>query len=497
MIDAYTRPNVLPYRIRSPLPHELGYCIVVDNFLSASECRAYVAQAESTGFGSASLDYPPSYRNNDRLVIDDKPLAEKLYARLRSTAASPCKAGAWGVDEEWRLDSVNTRLRFCRYTSNQQFNIHQDGVHHRSPDCRSMLTFMIYLNDGSEFSGGDTVFFANGPSTAPDANPIVARLRPKMGSLILFDHGIWHAGETVTSGTKYIMRSDVLFRRADAADLQESAHRGYVWTLAKLDDRHFASGGRDCRIRLWNDSGVCTGELAGHTQSVFGLTRIDHKHLASVSRDRTLRLWNLETKQCLRTTVAHDAAVLTVAALGNRRLATGAADHKINVWNMAGEKLARLPAHTGWVWKIVRLTDSLMASASEDGTVKVWSTETFEMVACLEAPHALRTVAASADGATLATGDITGRLRVWTNLLGRPSLAAETAAHDGAIRCVHFIDAETIATGGEDCRLRIWRGRPLRVCYEARHENFVTDFLAIDSNRGVSCSYDGKIGLVR
>ncbi len=56
-----------------------------------------------------------------------------------------------------------------------------------------MLTFMIYLNDGSDFSGGDTASYANGPSAAPDANPAVARLRPKMGSLILFDHSIWHA----------------------------------------------------------------------------------------------------------------------------------------------------------------------------------------------------------------------------------------------------------------------------------------------------------------
>jgi hypothetical protein len=502
VIDAYTRPNVLPYRIRSPLPSGLGYCIVVDNFLSASECRAYIAQAESKGFGSASLDYPPSYRNNDRLVIDDVALAERLYGRLRSVAASPCNASVWTDAEEWRLDSVNTRLRFCRYTSNQQFNIHQDGIHHRSPDWRSMLTFMIYLNDGSEFSGGDTVFFANGPSTAPETNPVVARLRPKMGSLILFDHGIWHAGETVTSGTKYIMRSDVLFRRVDAplrapTDLAEPAHRGYVWTLARLDDRHFASGGRDCRIRLWDDTGMCTGELAGHTQSVLGLACLDDKHLASVSRDRTLRLWNLETRQCLRTTVAHDAAVLTVAAIGNGRLATGAADHKIKVWNMAGEELATIPAHTGWVWKIVRLTDSLMASASEDGSVKVWSTETFDMVACLEAPHALRTVAASPDGTTLATGDVTGRLRVWKDLLGQPTIEAETTAHDGAIRCVHFIDAGTITTGGEDCRLKIWRDRPLRVCYETLHENFVTDFHAIDSYRSVSCSYDGKICTTR
>jgi WD40 repeat protein len=363
-----------------------------------------------------------------------------------------------------------------------------------------MLTFMIYLNDGSEFSGGDTLFFANGPRASPDANPVVARVRPKMGSLILFDHGIWHAGETVTSGTKYIMRSDVLFRRVDSAisvpsDVTGLAHRGYVWTLAGLDDQRFASGGRDCRIRLWDGAGVCTGELAGHTQSVLGLARIDDEHLASVSRDRTLRIWNLKARQCISAVTAHDAAVLTVAAIGDGRLATGAADHKIKVWNVAGEELAAIRAHTGWVWKVVRLTDSLMASASEDGSVQVRSTETFDMVASLEGTHALRTVAASPDGITLATGDVTGRLRVWKNVLEWPGVEAEFPAHDSAIRCVHFIDNGTIATGSEDCRLKIWRDWPLRLCYEAQHENFVTDFHAFDQRRGVSCSYDGKISL--
>lgn len=116
------------------------------------------------------------------------------------------------------------------------------------------------------------------------------------------------------------------------------------------------------------------------------------------------------------------------------------------------DSLATIPAHAGWLWKIVRLTDSLMASASEDGSVKVWSTESFDRVACLQSPHALRTV-----------------------------------------RCERFIDAATVATGSEDCRLKIWRARPWRVCYQTQHENYVTDFHAIDPYRGASCSYDGRI----
>ena len=182
-----------------------------------------------------------------------------------------------------------------------------------------------------------------------------------------------------------------------------------------------------------------------------------------------------------------------MAAIGNGRLATGAADHKIKIWSTTGQELATISAHTGWVWKVVRLTDSLLASSSEDGSVKVWSTETFELLACLDGPHALRTVAASPDGTTIATGDVTGQLRIWNDLLGRPSLRAEVRAHDSAVRCVHFIDAATIATGGEDCRLKIWQDGPWRVRYETRHENFVTDFQAIDPHRGASCSYDGNI----
>jgi WD40 repeat protein/predicted 2-oxoglutarate/Fe(II)-dependent dioxygenase YbiX len=498
VLDAYIRSNVPPYRVRRPLPSALGACIVVDNFLSGAECRAYIAQAESIGFRSASPDYPPSYRNNDRLVLDDAALAGKLFDRLQSIAPGPDSFPVDGHAQNWRLDSVNARLRFCRYTQGQRFNIHQDGVHHRSPDLRSMLTFMIYLNDGSDFSGGDTLFFASGPLTRPDANPVVARVRPKMGSLILFDHGIWHAGETVTAGTKYIMRSDVLFRRVTSAsrapsDVTTPTHRGYVWSLAGLDHKHFASAGRDCRIRLWDRVGTCTGELAGHTQSVLGLACIDDEHLASVSRDRTLRIWNLKSRQCISAVRAHDAAVLTVAALGAGRIATGAADHKIKLWNVSGKELAAIEAHTDWVWKVVRVTDSLIASASEDGSVKVWSTETLEMVARLEGTHELRTVAAAPNGNRLATGDVTGRLRVWTNVLERPRIEAEFLAHEAAIRCVHFIDSGTIATGGEDCRLKIWGDWPLRVRYQAQHSNFVTDFDAFDQRHGVSCSYDGKI----
>src|SRR5439155_24876476 len=133
----------------------------------------------------------------------------------------------------------------------------------------------------------------------------------------VFDHALWHAGDTVTAGIKHIMRSDLMYRLAgtSAEPAKESfanAHQGYVWCLAALGEEHVASGGRDTRIRVWNRAGDAVAVLAGHERSVLGLAEYRPGRLASVSRDRSLRLWDLHTSTCMRTIVAHDAAILAL-----------------------------------------------------------------------------------------------------------------------------------------------------------------------------------------
>lgn len=241
--------------IEYPVTPGLGYCAVVPGFLTPRECRELITLAERKGFRSPSADYPPTYRNNDRLVYDDESLAKQLFQRLGAIAPRSMPAPDDVGCGSWRLDSVNERLRFCRYTADQQFKIHQDGVHHRASNRRSFLTFIVYLTDGEDFVGGDTEFFADGPGATPDGSDqpeVVARVRPKMGTLILFEHRLWHAGEKVVSGAKYILRSDVLYRNDDAPSLQTSRHRGYIWTLSRQGPDSFVSGGRDCSVRVWN-----------------------------------------------------------------------------------------------------------------------------------------------------------------------------------------------------------------------------------------------------
>ena len=76
----------------------------------------------------------------------------------------------------------------------------------------SKLTFLIYLND--DFGGGGTSFYA--PSTVDGVLDCRA-VRPVAGSALVFPHGATsaalHEGSGVTHGTKYVIRSEVLYAR--------------------------------------------------------------------------------------------------------------------------------------------------------------------------------------------------------------------------------------------------------------------------------------------
>ncbi|MEO8152629.1 MAG: 2OG-Fe(II) oxygenase [Rhizobacter sp.] len=480
----------------SPLPASAGVCVVIPGFLSAAECQRHIAQSEARGFASAGSDYPPTYRNNDRQVTDDPALAQLMLARLAPHVPPTLRRS----DGAWSLHSVNERFRYCRYRAGQRFNIHQDGVHHRSEGWQSCLTFMVYLTDGDAFEGGDTVFYSAGPAgeASSQAARVIGRVRPRAGSLIVFDHSLWHAGETVTAGVKHILRSDVLYRReataasAGAPPAFQPGHQGYVWTLARIDATLLASGGRDTAIHLWTPDGQALGELRGHRQSVLGLAVLQRGQLASVSRDRSLRLWDAAARRCVRTVTAHDAAVLTVTAWPDGTLATGGADALVKLWRSDGEPLATLAGHQGWVWAVAAVVNGRVASASEDGSVKLWSLADGRCLHTLPGATPLRDLVASADGKQVITGGADGSLAMWQWTDAAWRIAHRMRAHTAAVRRLRWLDDATLASAGEDNQVRIWRLADFSLQAQSRHDNFVTDVLPV-SGGYLSCSYDGCI----
>jgi prolyl 4-hydroxylase len=129
-------------------------------------------------------------RTNERVMFDDDGLASDLFSRLR--ARLPDTLGGRPVY------GANSRFRGYRYQPGQAFKPHFDGSYRASESRESELTLLLYLND--DFTGGLTAFL--------DADTSV---RPERGSVLLFAHRVLHEGTEVTSGTKYVLRSDVMY----------------------------------------------------------------------------------------------------------------------------------------------------------------------------------------------------------------------------------------------------------------------------------------------
>jgi 2OG-Fe(II) oxygenase superfamily len=164
----------------------------------------------------------------DRILWDEPTLTETLFARIkphlpenilalqnnaRITGYGPLKR-----KETWKASRLNERLRFLKYTSGMYFREHCDGSY-VTPDGTevSFLTIHIYLNGtepkdgGLPLKGGATRFFS--PSMKDHYN-----VNPRTGSCLVFQHrGLIHSGEEVVTGTKFTLRTDVMYKKVDSA----------------------------------------------------------------------------------------------------------------------------------------------------------------------------------------------------------------------------------------------------------------------------------------
>lgn len=173
--------------------------VTVGGVLSLAECAALIARIEAAGPTDAPITTSrgfvmrPDIRNNTRVMFDDPALATMLFERVRAHVPER-------LEGEWVLCGANERLRCYRYAPGQYFAPHFDGAFTRGPNERSLLTFMVYLNECE--AGGHTGLI-----------DLELEVAPVTGTALLFNHHLLHEGARVRSGLKYAVRSDLMYRR--------------------------------------------------------------------------------------------------------------------------------------------------------------------------------------------------------------------------------------------------------------------------------------------
>lgn len=175
-----------------------AYC---DELIKKSESQQYEPAQITVGYNQYKTDV--SVRNNDRILFDDAQLAKRLFEQVKAYMPATWDEGLW------ELSGLNERFRYYRYREGQTFKPHFDGAYEQSKFHKSFLTLLFYLND--DFAGGETKFYHWQGGYYDKETPSYS-ITPRKSQALVFAHQQLHEGAAVTSGVKYVLRTDVMYR---------------------------------------------------------------------------------------------------------------------------------------------------------------------------------------------------------------------------------------------------------------------------------------------
>ncbi|MCP4522414.1 MAG: hypothetical protein GY827_12095 [Cytophagales bacterium] len=182
---------------------------MVREFLTKHECEALIKQSKKLNFQQAGLAIgqdvyrvKETSRNNKRVIFEDKEMAKVLWNRFEKFADRKFK--------NHHVHSLNWRFRVYEYSEGDIFAPHIDERMDLGDGMTTLFTFMIYLNEDVE--GGETTFFDPYKGRGKNLKPI-RKIRPRTGMVLAFDHLLFHEGSEVTKGKKYVLRSDIIYKK--------------------------------------------------------------------------------------------------------------------------------------------------------------------------------------------------------------------------------------------------------------------------------------------
>jgi WD40 repeat protein len=184
-----------------------------------------------------------------------------------------------------------------------------------------------------------------------------------------------------------------------------------------------ATGSRDGTLRLWSMASptptLIGDPVAADEGTVYAIAfSSDGRSIATGSSDQAAKVWDVATHELIQT-LHMDSVIYTVAfTRQNDALAVLDGATSVQLWQFPGSVIA---GPVGEVYSVATDQDGrLVAAASQDGYVRIWSVADSHHYKPLGEPLAMNengdfptAVAMSQDGTLLAAGDLNGDVDVW------------------------------------------------------------------------------------
>ena len=151
-------------------------------------------------------------------------------------------------------------------------------------------------------------------------------------------------------------------------------HRDWVNSVSFSSENLLASGSEDKTVRLWDLVQMkCLGVLEGHTKAVDFLMFGRNNLLVSSSRYETIRVWDWKKRKCIHIL---ERSGLIIHLTPTDRLCSIFSEGTVQILDVRKmNRINTLEGHRDVVNCVSFGANKLVASGSDDETIKLWDLE--------------------------------------------------------------------------------------------------------------------------
>ncbi|GAB6030114.1 U5 small nuclear ribonucleoprotein [Chamberlinius hualienensis] len=246
-----------------------------------------------------------------------------------------------------------------------------------------------------------------------------------------------------------------------------------------------ASCGTDRIIFLWNVYGECENYalLSGHTGAIVDLNfNTDGSMIVTASVDKTIGIWDSETGQRIRKLKGHTTFVNSChpARRGPQMIASGSDDGSVKLWD-SRKKMAVNSFDSSYAVTAVTFNDTSeqIISGGIDDDVKVWDLRKNAMLYKMRGhTDTVTGLSLSPDGSFVISNGMDNTIRLWDI---RPFAPQERCQkifqghqhnfEKNFLKCSWSTDGSKISAGSSDRFVYIWDTTSRRILYKLPGHN--------------------------
>lgn len=277
------------------------------------------------------------------------------------------------------------------------------------------------------------------------------------------------------------------------------------------DGQYIASAGYDRQIFIWSVYGECEniGVMTGHTGAIMDLKfSTEGAHIFTCSTDQTLAVWDLEKGQRIKKMKGHSTFVNSCDPVrrGQLLVASGSDDCTIKVWDPRKKNQAVSMNNTYQVTSVAfNDTAECVLTGGIDNDIKMWDLRTNSVVQKLRGhTDSVTGLSLSPDGSYILSNAMDNTVRIWDI---RPYVPGERCVkvmsghqhnfEKNLLRCAWSVSGLHVTAGSADRCVYAWDTTSRRIVYKLPGHNGSVNDVQFHPKEPIimSCSSDKSIYL--